>query len=306
MLISRYHLSKVALLDISRNDGGESVIVKSVEHPRIHNERNILLRFQDRAPLRRLVDEILEPRDPPGIVLQHMDSDILEASRQQTFSRIEIKYVARIVLKALAIFHKDGYVHTDIKPSNVLCNFRPLDTLHGHSDLRFSDVLLADFGSCVPATSDFAKNGDLIGAAMFRSPEANLHLSWGPSTDIWSFGAMLLSLFFGNYHVFNPRIDVEDPSYERMVLERMHMFFGPFPLTYKQLADTETVLYLADIMKNSPQRKPFSMWKDKEFSEDDKIFLAKIMKLDPRDRPTAEQLLGDAWLQDISYSNDSS
>jgi serine/threonine protein kinase len=57
-------------------------------------------------------------------------------------------------------------------------------------------------------------------------------------------------------------------------------------------------------MNNIPQRKPFSMWKDKEFSEDDKKFLAKVMKLDPRDRPTAEQLLGDSWFQDISHSSD--
>jgi hypothetical protein len=114
-----------------------------------------------------------------------------------------------------------------------------------------------------------------------------------------------LSLFFGNYHVFNPRVDVDDPNYERLVLERMHMFFGPFPLTYKQLASTETILYLADIMNKSPQRKPFSMWKDREFSQDDKIFLAKIMKLDPRDRPTAEQLLGENWFQDNPHSGGS-
>ena len=90
---------------------------------------------------------------------------------------------------------------------------------------------------------------------------------------------------------------MEDPKYNRLILERMHMFFGPFPLTYKQLADTKTLHYLADIMNNSPQRKPFQMIKDKEFLEEDKTFLIKVMKLDPRDRPTAEQLLADPWLQ---------
>jgi serine/threonine protein kinase len=80
---------------------------------------------------------------------------------------------------------------SDIKPSNILCNFNPPDVAQAHPTNRFSDVLLADFGSCVPATSDYAEQGDLIGAAMFRSPEANLHLPWGPSTDIWSFGAMV-------------------------------------------------------------------------------------------------------------------
>jgi hypothetical protein len=91
-----------------------------------------------------------------------------------------------------------------------------------------------------------------------------------------------LSLFFSNYHLFNPRVAVDDSNYERLVLERMHIFFGPFPFTYKQLASTETILYLTEIMNKSSQRNPFSMWKDKEFLEDDKLFLAKLVTRSPR------------------------
>lgn len=108
----------------------------------------------------------------------------------------------------------------------------------------------------------------------------------------------LISLFFGNYHLFNPRVSVDNPKYERIILERMHMFFGPFPLTYKELADTKTLNYLADIMNSVSQRKPFHMIKDKEFAPEDKTFLVKIMKLDPRDRPTAKQLLEDSWFSE--------
>jgi len=76
-----------------------------------------------------------------------------------------------------------------------------------------------------------------------------------------------------------------------MVLERMHIFFGPFPLTYKTLANRKTLTYLADIMSSVTQRKPFHMIKDKEFEPKDNTFLLKVMKLNPRDRPTAKQLL---------------
>lgn len=75
------------------------------------------------------------------------------------------------------------------------------------------------------------------------------------------------------------------------------MFFGPFPLTYKTLADSQTLKYLAEIMNNVPQRKPFHMIKDKEFEQEDKTFLLKIMKLDPRDGPTAKELLQDKWFE---------
>ena len=39
------------------------------------------------------------------------------------------------------------------------------------------------------------------------------------------------------------------------------------------------------------------MIKDKEFLEEGKVFLVKVMKLDPKGRPTAEQPLADPWLQ---------
>jgi casein kinase II subunit alpha len=75
---------------------------------------------------------------------------------------------------------------TDIKPNNILVNY-------GSGPLRFDDIQLADFGD-VSRTDpkDYLTvglDGPLIGAAIFRSPEAMLQLRWGPSTAIWSFGA---------------------------------------------------------------------------------------------------------------------
>ncbi|KAE9969015.1 hypothetical protein EG328_007130 [Venturia inaequalis] len=298
--LSTYTLTKEIYNTVwlASNNGGEIVVIKGVRHSRIKNERDVLQKFQNQTPIRPLVDEILEPIDPPGIVLRYLDSDLLAASTSKTLNRSEIKHVARIVLKALTVIHEDGYVHTDIKPNNVLCNYRrDEDVQQDGSIIRFSEVLLADFGSCVPSSSNYAQQGELIGTSIFRSPEASLKLPWGPSTDIWSFGALVISLFFGNYHIFSPRVSVDDPEHDRIVLERIHMFFGPFPLTYKTLADSKTLNYLAEIMNNVPQRKPFGMIKDKEFEPEDKTFLLEIMKLDPRDRPTVKELLLHKWFE---------
>jgi len=69
----------------------------------------------------------------------------------------------------------------------------------GSSKLRFADVQLADFGDvCRIDPQDYLKvgvPGPHIGAAIFRSPEAILELRWGQSTDIWSFGATVSTLF---------------------------------------------------------------------------------------------------------------
>ena len=71
----------------------------------------------------------------------------------------------------------------DIKPDNVLVNYQ-------QGDLRFADVELADCGSAVRVDSMFAKDRDIIGAPIWRSPEAQLQIGWGTPTDIWSLGTM--------------------------------------------------------------------------------------------------------------------
>lgn len=89
-------------------------MVKSVEgHFRLHNERDVLKRFQGRTPaLRPLLDEIEDPAEPPAIVLKYLDDDVRKASRKHRLTRPEIKHVARNVLEALQVLHKDGYVHS--------------------------------------------------------------------------------------------------------------------------------------------------------------------------------------------------
>lgn len=89
------------------------MIVKSVRHFRLENERDVLKRFQPRTPfIRPLIDEIVDPSDPPAIVLKHLDDHLLNASASQRLTSREIKYVARRILEALRVLHEDGFVHT--------------------------------------------------------------------------------------------------------------------------------------------------------------------------------------------------
>ena len=62
---------------------------------------------------------------------------------------------------------------------------------YGNGTNRFSQVQLGDCADAyrVDPNADPFEVGHLIGAAIFRSPEANLQLRWGTATDIWSFGA---------------------------------------------------------------------------------------------------------------------
>jgi casein kinase II subunit alpha len=83
-----------------------------------------------------------------------------------------------------------------------------------------------------------------------------------------------------------------------LVLIKQLSIFGPDQLSYREIADDERLDILAKIINHindNELNKPFRLSIDRESSEEDNIFICKIMKLDPRDRPIAKELLEDEW-----------
>ena len=80
---------------------------------------------------------------------------------------------------------------------NILVNYVP--AAQNGSEQRFTDVQLADLESTVHVNSRFCEDQDEIGTPIWRSPEAQLGLKWGPPTDIWSFGTMVINIYAGIY-----------------------------------------------------------------------------------------------------------
>ena len=54
--------------------------------------------------------------------------------------------------------------------------------------------------------------------------------------------------------------------------------------------------------------RPFSRAVEEEICEKDNQFLCRVMKLDPMERPTSKELLGDVWfreeLQEVDVDSD--
>lgn len=270
--------------------------MKSVSgHPRVENERDVLQRFQGRSlHIRPLIDEIQDPPKPTTIVLSHLKEDLLDASIKKPLNRREIKYVARSVLEALNVLHEDGYVHTDVKPSNVFVNHS-----QDGNEIRFSEVQLGDFGGSYHQESEWAKSATPIGAPMWSSPEVLMEIPWNTATDIWSFGTLLISMIFGgDFNIFRPKTArYGDEDYNVEVVQSQFRYFGPFPSKIREIVNDETfqsVLYLMHL--NPPEKMtPFSLVTEREVIKEDKEFILKIMKMDWRDRPTAKELLEDEW-----------
>jgi serine/threonine protein kinase len=108
----------------------------------------------------------------------------------------------------------------------------------------------------------------------------------------------LISLIYGQgFHIFKPDIPVDHEDYDVKILLKHHRSFGPFPPSFEEIADDERLAVMVWINNNTPMEslRPFHLTTDREICREDRDFVCRIMKLDPRDRPTARELLEDPW-----------
>ncbi|KAH8593074.1 kinase-like domain-containing protein, partial [Bisporella sp. PMI_857] len=176
-----------------------------------------------------------------------LEDHLLNASIKKTLNRKEPKYVSRRILEALKVLHEECYVHADAKLDNVLVNY-------GEGDNRFSDVQLSDLGGTYLADSKYAQAGTLVGAPMWSSPEVIMETPWNTVTDIWCFGAMLISLTYGGkFNLFRPNtVPYGYEDYGLEVLKRHFRYFSRFLAKYEEISSLDTIAAILYLMKEIP------------------------------------------------------
>ncbi len=91
---------------------------------------------------------------------------------------------ARQILAALRFAHRNGVVHRDIKPHNVLVD-------------EEGRVKVADFGIARAGASEMTEVGSIIGTAQYLSPEQARGAPVDASSDLYSVGVVLYELLTG-------------------------------------------------------------------------------------------------------------
>ena len=87
--------------------------------------------------------------------------------------------------RGLDYAHRNGVIHRDVKPGNLLRN-------------RDGQVKLADFGIAKAAEqSDITKVGSVLGTAAYLSPEQTRGEPAGPASDLYALGVVAFQLLTG-------------------------------------------------------------------------------------------------------------
>lgn len=103
--------------------------------------------------------------------------------------------------------------------------------------------------------------------------------------------------------MFSPLgVSEKDKIYYVMILTLQCAYFGPFPDKYVKLSNVITIEHLHGIKGLVAQRERRIKYRNtlaSHFCKKTMNFLDRFMQLDPRDRPSAQDLLQDQWLSDV-------
>uniref|UniRef100_UPI00278C8B2A serine/threonine-protein kinase n=1 Tax=Streptomyces venezuelae TaxID=54571 RepID=UPI00278C8B2A len=134
------------------------------------------------------VYDVVDEDDRPWIVMELIEGKSLaDAVREDgTLTPRRAAEVGLAILDVLRSAHREGILHRDVKPSNVLIA----------EDGR---VVLTDFGIAqVEGDPSITSTGMLVGAPSYISPERARGHKPGPAADMWSLGGLLYAAVEGS------------------------------------------------------------------------------------------------------------
>nr|WP_030675095.1 serine/threonine-protein kinase [Streptomyces rimosus] len=133
------------------------------------------------------VYDVVDEDDRPWIVMELVEGrSLAEVVRDDgALTPRRAAEVGLAVLDVLRAAHREGILHRDVKPSNVLMS----------DDGR---VVLTDFGIAqVEGDPSLTSTGMLVGAPSYISPERARGQKPGPPADLWSLGGLLYACVEG-------------------------------------------------------------------------------------------------------------
>jgi len=128
--------------------------------------------------------------------------------KERRFEEHKARLVCVQIARAIDALHKQGIVHRDLNPHNVLVT-------------PMGGVVIIDLGLalCLAEGDCVCKEGQLIGTNGYIAPEIYLGTACGPKADVFSFGVLMYECHFGfrpfnsPSEVISTAVEFPDPSW---------------------------------------------------------------------------------------------
>jgi serine/threonine protein kinase len=127
------------------------------------------------------------------IVMELIAGHTLEAAihAQAPFPPKRVGHIARQIAAGLGEAHRMGFVHRDVKPSNIMLSPSP----------KGEHVKILDFGVVgigqAPIASRLTGIGHIIGTPTYMAPEQVHDPSVGPAADLYALGVIMFEMLAG-------------------------------------------------------------------------------------------------------------
>ncbi|MFF6983756.1 serine/threonine-protein kinase [Streptomyces sp. NPDC008343] len=175
------------------------------------------------------------------LVMELVEGDSLARVAAQ-FGALPAERVARIAAEAaagLAAAHRQGIVHRDIKPGNLL--------LAADGTLKIGDFGIARFlddpGAALTAT------GQIVGTSLYLAPERALGKPAGPASDVYALGCVLYQLLTGR-----------PPFHADTAVAILHQHLDAVPVPPRELGvpglPPAFESYLLGLLAKDPEHRP--------------------------------------------------
>jgi eukaryotic-like serine/threonine-protein kinase len=133
------------------------------------------------------------------LVLELVPGGTLQRGLDIAFAPADGARLLATVAQAVAAIHREGLLHLDLKPSNILLD-RPPDTPRGKAAPRVSDFGIASPWNDPDATATMTGSNGPQGTPRYMAPEqvAGDRKQIGPAADIYGLGAVFYHVLTGH------------------------------------------------------------------------------------------------------------
>ncbi|KAM9302111.1 serine/threonine-protein kinase 33 [Gastrophryne carolinensis] len=253
------------VIEATHKDTGRKWAIKKVNREKagssavklLEREVSILKRVNHEHVIH--LEEVFETPKRMYLVMELCEGGELREilQRRKRFSEKETRHIIQSLASAIAYLHKKDIVHRDLKLENILVK----SSEGGDREEMVLNIKVTDFGLAVQKGGVGGENmlQATCGTPIYMAPEIiNAH-DYSQQCDTWSVGVIMYMLLSG------------DP---------------PF------LGSSEEKLF--ELIKKGELNFSHSAWQN--VSDGAKDVLQKLLRVDPADRITANELLDDPWI----------